>query len=82
MGKFGPPFEIGLIGALEILVVLAIAFFAIGPRRVWRFLKWMNNLGKRLRNWVEPPAQVTSKAEAPRKRSKVARQAKGQRGAR
>jgi len=76
------PFEIGLTGGLEILVILLLAFLAIGPGRVIRAARWARNLGKGPQKMSSQSTQATKKADRPRKqgrpRAKVVRPAGNQ----
>ncbi|MBU2008820.1 MAG: hypothetical protein KJ624_03055 [Chloroflexi bacterium] len=64
------PFEFGLTGGLEILVILLLAFLVIGPGRVIRAARWVSNLGKRARN-IGSGAQATTKSDRPKKQDRL-----------
>ena len=70
------PFEFGLTGGLEILVILLLAFLAIGPGRVLRAARWARNLGKGPQKMSSQSTQATKKAGRPR--AKVVRSAGNQ----
>jgi len=59
------PFEFGLTGGLEVLVILLIAFLAIGPGRVMRAARWLGNLGKRVRSIGAAPTEPRSTLKRP-----------------
>jgi len=64
------PFQYGLTGGLEILVILLLAFLVIGPGRVIRAAGWVGNLGKRVRN-IGSGAQATRKSDKPKKQDRL-----------
>ena len=69
------PFEFGLTGGLEVLVILLLAFLAIGPMRVIRAARWVTNLGKRVQN-IGSGAQASTKSERPEKQHRLRPKAK------
>ena len=64
------PFEFGLTGSLEILVILLLAFLVIGPGRVIRAARWARNLGKSPQKMSSQSTQAAKKADRPRKQSR------------
>lgn len=64
------PFEIGLAGGLEILVILLLVFLAVGPRRVIRTARRVRNLGKGPQGISSQSTRATGKADRPKKQDK------------